>query len=109
MKITELQGSSGYQTHLHMALHDAVADYLRTWEDVSRHPPLSEETATPELTMVHYALEQKRANALLLAAACVEAVANLYLGLKATADQFSVLERTTFIEKWTVLPSLFLA
>ena len=107
MKVTELK-TSGYQTYLHLALDDAVADYQKVQSAVAQQPPLTEETATLELTMLHYALEQKRATAILLAASCVEAVANLYLGFKATPEQFAVLERATFLEKWTVLPSLFL-
>jgi hypothetical protein len=43
------------------------------------------------------------------AAACVEAVGNLYLGFKATPEQFATLERATFLEKWIVVPSLFLS
>ncbi|MDA2930000.1 hypothetical protein MYX84_08660 [Acidobacteria bacterium AH-259-O06] len=69
---------------------------------------MTEKTATPELTLLHYLLEQKRATALLLAASCVEAVANLYLGLRASPGQFAILERATFLEKWTVGPTLFL-
>jgi hypothetical protein len=44
---------------------------------------------------------------LLLAASCVEAGANFCLDCSATPEQFEVLERATFVEKWTVLPSLF--
>lgn len=108
MKITQMQGSSAYQTHLHLALLEAVAKYAEAWQQISQSPPLTEESATPELTVLHYSLEQKRATALLLGGACVEALANLYLALKTTADQFAVLQRATFIEKWTVVPSLFL-
>lgn len=109
MKVTELQGFSGYQMYLHLALDDAVAEYQKVQAVVAQQPRLTEETATPQLTMLHYSLEQKRATAILLAASCVEAVANLYLGLKATPEQFAVLERATFLEKWTVLPSLFIS
>ena len=108
MKITPLFSTSGYQTHLHMALKDAVARYAEAREAASKHPPLTEHTATPELTILHYTLEQRRAAALLLAAATVEAVANLYLRFKANPEQLSLLERATFIEKWTVVPSLFI-
>jgi hypothetical protein len=109
MRVTELQGSSAYQTHLLVALYDAVAEYEQVHERVEREPPLTEETATPQLTVLHYTLEQKRATTLLLAASCVEAIANLYLGLKVNVDQFAVLERATFLEKWTVVPSLLVA
>ncbi|OFW21382.1 MAG: hypothetical protein A3H97_20220 [Acidobacteria bacterium RIFCSPLOWO2_02_FULL_65_29] len=108
MKITPLFRTSGYQTHLHMALKDAVAEYAKAWEAASRHPPLTEDTATPELTILHYTLEQRRAAALLLAAFSVEAVANLYLRFKAKTEQLSLLERASFIEKWTIVPSLFI-
>ena len=108
MKVTELQGSSAYQVYLHLELEDAITAYQQIHERVVQQPALTEETATPELTMLHYSREQKRATALLLAASCVEAVANLYLGLKAAPDQFAFLERATFLEKWTVVPSLFL-
>lgn len=45
---------------------------------------------------------------MLLAASCVEGLANLYLATKTTPEQFAVLERATPIEKWVVLPGLFL-
>jgi len=35
-------------------------------------------------------------------------VANLYIGNKATPEQFTLLERATFLEKWTVVPTVFL-
>jgi hypothetical protein len=109
MKVTEIKSSSGYQTYLHLALDDAVAEYQKVQSAVAQQPPLTEETATPELTMLRHSLEQKRATVILLAASCVEAAANLYLGLKSTPEQFAVLERATFLEKWTVLPSLFVS
>ena len=91
-----------------MALKNAVAQYAQAWEATSSYPPLTEDTATPELTILHYNLEQRRVVALLLAASSVEAVANLYLRFKVNAEQLSFLERATFIEKWTVVPSLFI-
>jgi len=101
------QGSSGYQAHLHWALDEAVVAYQAAHEAISEHPPLSEDTATPELTLLYYTRERRRATALILAACCVEAVANLYLSLKTTADQFALLEWAKFLEKWTAVPSLF--
>lgn len=103
-----IRGSSGYQVHLHLALDEAVAAYQAAHEAMSGHPPLSEETATPELTLLYYTRERKRAVALVLAACCVEAVANLYLSLKTTPDQFALLESAKFLEKWTAVPSLFI-
>ena len=107
MEITEIGGSSGYQAYLHLALDEAVSAYEQAHEEVSRHPALTEESATPELTLLHYTLGQRRATAMILAACCVEAVANLYLSHKATPEQFVLLEWAKFIDKWTVLPSLF--
>jgi len=107
MEVREIGGSSGYQAYLQLALDDAVSAYQEAYEAVSRHPPLTEETPNPELTLLHYTLEQRRATALVLAACCVEALANLYLAQKTTAEQFAILEWARFIEKWTVLPSLF--
>lgn len=109
MKITELKGASGYQTYLYLALGDAIDEYQKVKAKVAQQQPLTDETATPTLTMLHYTLEKRRATALLLAASCVEAVANLYLAFKATPEQFAVLERATFLEKWTAIPSLFVA
>lgn len=107
MKVTEISGSSAYQTYLQLALDDAVTAYQVTHEAVSGQPPLTEETATPQLTLLHYRLEQQRATALLLAACCVEALGNLYLAHKSTPEQFAILEWAKFLDKWTVLPSLF--
>jgi hypothetical protein len=108
MQVREIGGSSCYQAHLQVALDDAVSACQKAHEAVSRHP-LTEETAAgnPELTLLYYALEQRRATALVLAACCVEALANLYLAHKTTPEQFAILEWTRFLEKWTVLPSLF--
>ena len=108
VKVREVSSSSGYQVFLHLALDDAVSVYERVHKTVSAEPPLTEEAATPESTLLHYRLEQGRATALILAASCTEAVANLYLSHKATPEQFALLERARFLEKWTVLPSLFL-
>ena len=108
MNITLLHSASGYQVYLHLALRDAVADYAKAWDALRDQPPLTESTATVELTLLHYHLEQRRAVVLLLTASCVEAVANFCLACKATPDQFTVLERATFLEKWTTVPSLFL-
>jgi len=58
--------------------------------------------------LLHYSLERRRITALVLAACCVEALANLYLAQKTTSEQFAVLERAAFLDKWVVLPSLFL-
>ena len=107
MKVTQLPGSSAYQAYLHLALDEAVSAYEAAHKAVRRHPPLTEETATPELTLLHYSVEMREATALILAACCVEAVGNLYLGHKATHEQFDLLERTSFVDKWTVVPSLF--
>lgn len=57
--------------------------------------------------MLQYTLEQQRATALVLAACCVEALANLYLAQKTTPEQFAILEWAKFLDKWTVVPSLF--
>lgn len=107
MKVTQLKGASGYQAYLHLALNDAVDEYLKVHAKVAQQPPLTEENVTPELARLHYTLEARRATTLLLAASCVEAVINLYLAFKATPEQFAVLERAAFLEKWTVIPSLF--
>jgi len=58
---------------------------------------------------LHYTLEQRRATALVLAGCCVEAVANLYLAHKTTPEQFAILEWAKMLDKWTVLPSLFVS
>ena len=108
MKVTELRGSSAYHVHLNLALADAVEEYKTLSYEIQKHPPLSEETATAELTRLYYLHEEKCITVILLAAACVEAVVNFYLATKTTPEQFAVLERATFIDKWVVLPSLFL-
>jgi hypothetical protein len=109
MKITQIHGSSGYQVFLHLALDEAVTEYEKVYKEVAQRPRLTEESVTPELTLLHYRLEQRRATALVLAACCVEAVANLYLAHKASPDQFAILEWAKFMEKWTIIPSLFVS
>jgi len=107
MNITELSGSSGYQAYLHLALEDAITEFEETYEEVSQQPPLTEESATPALILLHYKLEQRRATALVLAACCVEAVANLYLAHKTSPEQFGLLEWAKIMDKWTIIPSFF--
>jgi hypothetical protein len=108
VEITELHSTSGYQVYLHLALREAVEEFQSAWEAVRDQHRLTEETATPELTFLHYALEQRRSVVLLLSASCVEALANFCLACKATPDQFAIIERSTFLEKWTTAPSFFL-
>lgn len=108
MEITHLPGSTTFQVYLHLALHDAISEYEAVHAKLDGLPPLTEETATPELTLLHYALAQRTITVLVLAACCVEAVGNLYLGHKATPDQFESLESASLLDKWCVLPSLFL-
>ncbi len=108
MEIKQTLGMSGYQTHLFMALAEAVKAFESTLAATTAGPPLNEATATPELTILHYELEQRRAVVLMLASATVEALANLYMRLRSTPEQALLLERATVVEKWTVVPSLFL-
>jgi hypothetical protein len=107
MEITKIGSFSVYQVYLHLALDDAVSAFEETNDEVSHQLPLSEESVTSELTLLHYKLEQRRATALILAACCVEAVANLYIEHKASPDQFDYLKWANFIEKWTIIPSFF--
>jgi hypothetical protein len=107
MKVTEEFSSSAYHIYLYRALTQAVEEYERVNEKIQASPPLTEETATLELTELYYSREQKRAIVIVLGAGCVEALANLYLAMKTTPEQFEVLERATPIEKWVILPALF--
>lgn len=108
MKITLESSSSAQQTSLHFALYHALDEYERVYEEVQKHPDLTEDTATPELTFLYYQWEQWRVTSLILAAACVEAAANLYIAFKATPEQFAELEWEHFMDKWTKVPALFL-
>lgn len=103
-----LLGTSQYQAHLQIALDEAVEAYERTHHAIGHRPRETEETATPQGTLLSHKLERHRATALVLAACCVEALANLYLMHKATPEQFAVLERSKLIEKWVVIPTMFL-
>lgn len=107
-KIKLVLGTSQYQAHLQIALDEAVEAYERTHHAVGRRSPVTEETATPQGTLLSYKLERERATTLILAACCVEALANLYLMHKATPEQFAILERGKLIEKWVVMPTMFL-
>jgi hypothetical protein len=106
-KITLAASSTGSQTSLHFALYHALDEYERARAEIAKSPPITEETATPENTLLNYQLEQWRVTSLILAAACVEAAANLYLAFKSTPKRFSELERRTFMDKWTTVPKLF--
>ena len=53
-------------------------------------------------------LEEAQIVIILLAHSFIEALANFYLLLKTTPDQFNIIEKTGLIDKWTVVPSLFL-
>lgn len=97
MEITTLWGGTGYQTYLHLALHEAISEYMRLRTELQRHPPLTEDTANPSLVLLYHEVEQHRAVAIVLAGCCVEAGANFYLALKATPEQFAVLERASIV------------
>lgn len=107
MKVTLVSSSTGHQTSLHFALYHALDEYERVHEEVQKNPVLTEHTATPELTFLYYQWEQWRVTTLILAAACVEAAANLYIGFKAMPEQFAELEWEHFLDKWTKVPKLF--
>jgi len=108
MKITKGGEWSGYHIFFKIGLEEAVNEYERVHAEIQSHPPLSMETGTPEEISLHYNLEVKSAAVILFTACYVEALANLYLAFKTTTDQLSVLESASFLEKWTVVPSLFL-
>jgi hypothetical protein len=108
MQITPSTDHTIDQLVLHQELKEAVNAYASIHAELNSHLPLNEGIGTPQLWKLTETVEQKRAVVILLAASCVESVANLWLGLKASAEQFAVLERATFIEKWTVVPSYFL-
>jgi len=107
MKITKAGEWSGHYLFLNIGLEEAVNEYERVHAEIQSHPPLSKETGTPEEILLHYNLEVKSAAVILFTACYVEALANLYLAFKTTTAQLSVLESTSFLEKWTVVPSLF--
>jgi hypothetical protein len=106
MKITQT-GFSAYHIYLNLALNEAIDEYERTYAEIQNYPQLTKESP-PEVIRLHYRLEQKYATAILLTACCVEAISNLLLAMKTTPDQFATLQRASFIEKWTVAPSLFM-
>lgn len=105
VKIKQVGAFTAYHIYLHTELREAVSAYQRAQAEVSKHPPITEENATGELVHLYHMLEQKRAGAILMAASCVEAVANLYLAMKTTPEQFAILDRVDFVGKWTVAPS----
>lgn len=108
MKITRGKSSSAYHLYIYLALRETVKGYEQVAQEITNCPELTEETATPQLTRLYYLRKQKAATVVVLAASCVEALGNLYLALKTTPEQFKTLERTNLIDKWVVLPSLFL-
>jgi len=111
MRIKKEGGFSGYHIYLNLALDEAVGEYERTFTEIQNHPSFTEEIEEDEtlgLIRLQYRLKQKFTTTILLAACCVEALGNLFLAIKTTPDQFASLERASFIEKWTVIPSQFL-
>jgi hypothetical protein len=107
MKVALVGSSSAHQSSLQFALHHALDEYERVYTEVQKQPKLTEATATPELTFLYFEWESWRVTSLILAAACVEAAANLYIGFKATPAQFAELERRPFLDKWTTVPASF--
>jgi hypothetical protein len=69
--------------------------------DISGNPPVY---TKPDRTET----EERRLKIVVFCAIYVEALANLYLSLKLTKEQFSAVDRIEIIEKWTSIPSLFL-
>ncbi len=107
MEVAEVGGFGANYAYLYFALQEAVEEYQQRKRRTEMSPPVPEETGG-DLIRLYYALDQARATVILLAAACVEAIANVYLAMKTTPEQFAVLESAAFIEKWMVLPTLFL-
>ena len=106
MKVTLHSSQSGRQVSLHLALVSAMDEYDRVHAEVQAHPPLTEETADPFLTDLWYRWELRRATALILAAACVEATINVYLAFK-DPDGFEKLQWKPFMAKLTTVPKQF--
>src|SRR3954452_9161313 len=91
----DLKGFTLYYLRLQEALDGAVDRYTATSADLIKQPPLAGIFVPIRTIDLMNALEEHRATALLLAAACVEGVANLYLRFKATPDQITILDRAS--------------
>jgi hypothetical protein len=99
-------GSRMNWLYLYWALADAVKRHGLLRGGAKLQQPVPEEEAYTIIER-EYRIEQERITAVLLGAACVEAIANLYLAKKAP-DQFADLERANFVEKWRTIPGRFL-
>ena len=69
--------------------------------DVRGNPPVYTDPDRAET-------EERRLKVIVFCAIYVEALANLYLSLKLTNEQFAAIDRVEILEKWASLPSLFL-
>lgn len=99
-------GSRMNWLYLYWGLTDSIERHRLLKGAAKLQQPVPEEAAYP-LIEREYRIEQERITAVLLGAACVEAIANLYIA-KRVPDQFASLERTNFGEKWRVIPGRFL-
>jgi len=77
-----------------------LAAYFKQ-RDVGGHPPVYTHRDRAET-------EERRLKVVVFCAIYVEALANLYLSLKLTTEQFAAIDRVEIIEKWASVPSLFL-
>lgn len=102
---------SAYHCVIYSALKRYKQDYdalnLETIDSLSKQKEsdLSFET---HLFICSTRLQETQIVIVLLTCSFIEALANFYLSLKTTPDQFDIIQNTSLIDKWIVVPSLFL-
>lgn len=88
------------EMNAYLAHSEKMSRYFQH-RDVRGNPPVYRKQDRTET-------EERRLKVVLFCAIYVEALANLYLSLKLTNEQFAAIERVEIAEKWASLPALLL-
>lgn len=97
---------------LSYALKKAKEEHKALYDEIANFKPDENNTQYPPEFAFHLAFADKvsisELNIVLIASSLVKACANLFYAKKTDTEMFSILERTTPIQKWTTLPKLFI-
>jgi len=103
---------SNYHSVIFSALNNSSHQHKQILEEIANFKKnateLNEQEKLIQLHNYGLQLEESRIVVTLLACSFIEALANFYISLKCKSEQFKILERVSLIDKWIVVPNLFL-
>lgn len=102
---------SAYHEHVASSLAREMNAYFKLSDELIAYFNQRDEMGNPPVYRIQdrTAVGEHRLKIIIFCAIYVEALANLYLSLKLTQEQFAAIDRIEIAEKWASIPSLFLA